>query len=297
MFREYGSYAKGLLIRQGVPKEHADDAVQDVFERLIARGVREKYEPDHTVDHQGEAKRCTFRAYFSGIVALYARGIRERHQANARRELFLFDMPGDDGGTVHWAEALAGKWMDDYPSLSDDEFVDRIRTWLALQPPEARWVPATGERETGGADLLVLFDALADEAAGPQRTAKAKAAMAALRTTLKATGAAPPPETDWEIGGVTLTPESLNEAVRLLEASASIMVLAPLQAAGHPLGSAPDARWYHPFSEAEREAFPHLEIDPNTHRRPAGHVKIAVLHRMRRMLAEAAAEAAAVPAA
>jgi hypothetical protein len=288
MAREYWEYAKGLLIRCGVARDAADDATQDVFAKIIQRGMRSKYDPDHTVEHQGTVKRCTFKAYFSGIVALYARGIREANQARAKREVFLFDMPDpDDGGTPAWAEALAGKWLDDYPSLADSEFVDRIRTWLALQPPEARWVPATGERELGGSDLLALFDDLAAETAGPRRSRKAKQAWAALQASLRAAGGRAAPDASWDIGGVSVSPESLNEAVRVLEASSSIMVHAPLRAAGHPLADAPDRRWYHEFSAEERILFPELEIDPSTHKRPAGHVKIAVLHRMRRMLAEA----------
>jgi len=271
MYQRYWKHVRGLLVKQGVPSVHADDAAQDVFAALIRRKVREKYDPQHTVEHQNGVKRCTFQAYLLGITALYARGIREKHGTNARREKFLFDLPGNDA----WAELLTGTWMDDYPSLSEAGLTARLRTWLALQPPAP----------PGETDLLALFDELACEARKPSK--QEKAALAQLPW---ASVEAVPDSSlalTWDIGGLAVTPEQVHAAVLVLEADKSIMVLGPLQRAGHPLGDAPGKRWYHPFSKEEIKAFPDIAIDPQTHRKPAGHVKIAVLHRLRRMLEEA----------
>jgi len=270
MFRLYWKRVRGLLVKQGVPPVHADDAAQDVFAALVRRKVREMYEPGHTVTHQNGTKRCTFQAFLLGVAARYARGIREKYATRAQRERFLFDLPDNP----EWAELLAGFSTDAYPSEEGPDCYARMRAWLALQPPAQ-----PGER-----DLLELFDELASEARKPGK--KEKEIFSQLWAELE-----PIPdaslEISWNIGGLTVTPEQVHAAVLVLQADKSIMVLGPLQRAGHPLGDAPDKRWYHPFSKEEIKAHPELAIDPQTHRKPAGHVKIAVLHRLRRMLEEA----------
>ena len=271
MATQYWEYAKGLLIRQGVSYQHADDATQDVFTRLIERGVRSMYKPDHTVEHQGIVKRCTFRAFLAGQVALYARGIREKNQGLAKREVFLFDQPSE--GNTSWAEILAGPWMDDYPSLDDPEFTGRIRAWLALSPPAGPGEPS----------LLELFDELAAESRKPGRKE-----LQRFRAALGQVPQGQAPEVSWEVGGITLSAAQVHQAIDILEFAKGIMVAQPLASARHPLAQAAGG-WYHPFSKEELRAFPEIAVDSRTHRKPAGHVKTAVIHRLRRMLAEAGA--------
>lgn len=286
----YWQYVFGLFQKLGVTRD-TEDSVQDFFEKMHKRNVLAMYDPEHTVTHQGKPVKCSFRALLAGQAALYARNYRERQEARDRREVLASADQAEDG--PGWAAALAGTWMDDYPSLADDSAaLSRIRTWLALQPPAAPAEP----------DLLALFDELVREAesgevspasAGKALGISAKAAragMAELQAALDRRHE-PPPQVSWTVGGVPLTPELVREAICVLESSSSIMVLQPLRKAGHPLAGA-EAGWYHPFSAEERKAYPHLEIDPNTHKKPAGHVKLAVVHRLRRMLSEAASSAA-----
>lgn len=277
MYELYGDYTRKLLIRQGVQPAHAEDAVQDVFTHLIRRNVRGMYEPQHLATHGGKQVRCAFRTFLTRQVILYSRGIREKNQKLAGRELCVLDEPGESGNS--WAEALAGPWMDDSADLDDDELVTRMRAWLALQPPSGPASP----------DLLSLFDGLVAETRDgtplqlpPGRRA---AGLKQLRIALEGSRSAPVPQASWEIGGVSLSPQDVQQAIKVLEAARGIMVAAPLERAGHPLAKAAKA-WYHPFSAEERKQFPALEIDPQTHKKPAGHVKIAVLHRFRRMLTE-----------
>ena len=63
----------------------------------------------------------------------------------------------------------------------------------------------------------------------------------------------------------------------------------PLDRAEHVLSRAAKD-WYHAFSKQERERFPELEVDPQTHKKPAGHVKLAVIRRLQRMLDEGGPE-------
>ncbi len=273
----YQDYARKLLISNGVAPQHAEDATQEVLTHLIRRNVRGMYKPEHTAAHGGKQVRCSFRTFLSAQVILYARGIREKNTKQASRELFLLDEPDDSGHT--WAEALAGTWAEDYTELGDGELVTRMRAWLALQPPASPASP----------DLLALFDGLAEESRSgtplEMTPSKRAAGVQQLRDALAGTRAADPPAASWDIGGVTLAPVDVRAAIAVLEAAKGIMVAGPLERAGHPLAQAAKG-WYHPFSKEERALFPELEIDPNTHKKPAGHVKLAVLHRLRRMLTE-----------
>ena len=89
------------------------------------------------------------------------------------------------------------------------------------------------------------------------------------------------------VGGVALTLDEVAAALKILREAKGIMVRQPLARAGHPLARA-EAGWYHEFSRlSEIRKFPALAVDPGTHRKPAGHVKEAVMHRLERILAEA----------
>jgi len=155
-------------------------------------------------------------------------------------------------------------------------------------------------------DLLALFDELLRQvresgevtsAAIQDRfqiaTATASAWLARLRQIMSGAGELPPPEKH-VIGGVVLTLADIQSAISALSAAKGIMVAQPLKRAGHPLASA-EKGWYHTFSREERKQFPELEVDPQTHKQPADHVKRAVIHRLQRMLGAAAAEAPAPP--
>ena len=277
MYARYGDYTRKLLIRQGVQPAHAEDAVQDVFTHLIRRNVRGMYEPEHLATHGGKKVRCAFRTFLTRQVILYARGIREKNQKLAGRELCVLDAPGESGNS--WAESLAGSWLDDYSSLDDGELIDRMRAWLALQPPSGPASP----------DLVSLFEGLVEETRDgtPLQLSPGRrsAGLKQLRTALERSRNAPVPQASWEIGGITLSVQDVQQAIVVLEQARGIMVAAPLERAEHPLAKAVKG-WYHLFSAEERKQFPELEVDPQTHRKPAGHVKLAVLHRLRRMLTE-----------
>jgi hypothetical protein len=275
MCEQYLDYVRKILIRSGIAPASAQDATQEVFTHLIRRNVRGMYKPEYVAQHGEKAVRSSFRTFLTAQVLLYARGIREKHQRIAGRELCVLDTPGDRS----WAEALAGTWMDDYAGLEDSELLSRMRVWLALQPPTA----------PGEQDLLALFDGLAAESRDGRRLqlspAKRKAALSSLREALEGAQGAPLPEVSFHVHGVTLSPADVHTAIQVLEAAKGIMVAGPLERASHPLARAAKG-WYHPFSREEIAGFPELKTDPQTHRKPAGHVKLAVLHRLRRMLAE-----------
>jgi hypothetical protein len=106
-----------------------------------------------------------------------------------------------------------------------------------------------------------------------------------LREVLGSARAAALPEVSFSVHGVQLGAADVRTAIQVLESAKGIMVAGPLERSGHPLAGAAKG-WYHPFSREEIAAFPELRVDPQTHSKPAGHVKLAVLHRLHRMLAE-----------
>ena len=288
LWRDWGPYMRGLVAKQpGIPPQAVDDVLANIVTRLLERDVLSMYDPAKTVTYKGRVIRVTFKAFLSSIVVRYVKGQRDKLGRQSRREALIMDRPQDQTGTT-WAELFGGSWFDDYSHLDAQEFIDRMRAYLAMAPaPE-------GEQF----DLVELFDELVlqvqahgavhmpelKEHLGVTQTV-AKARLGVLREVLSGTVAeAPPPS--WEVGGVTLGPVEVREAIAVLEGATGIMVRQPLAKAGHPLKDAAKG-WYHAFSKEEVKLFPSIAIDPQTHRKPAGHVKVAVLHRLHRMLAEA----------
>lgn len=287
LWREYGAYMRRLVVRGGIPDQEADDVLSNIVTRLLARNVLDMYDPAKTVTYGGREIHVTFKAFLSSIVMTYVKGQRDKLGRLGKRELLIADKPQDDTGTT-WAELFAGAWFDDYSHLDTQQFIDRMRAYLAMVPPT--------DTSFG---LLDLFDELVREVRQDgEASVKAvrehfgvpasvvKARMGTLQATLKGAPEAPPPS--WEVHGVTVGPLEVRAAIECLEGAKGIMVAQPFQRAGHPFKDCPKG-WYHQFSDEEIASFPHIAIDPQTHRKPAGHVKVAVLHRLRRMLAEATA--------
>jgi len=274
-----------LVVRGGVPDQEADDVLGNIVARLIARKVLDMYDPGKVVTYGGRKIHVTFKAFLSGVVMRYVKGQRDKLGRTAKRELLIADKPQDDTGTT-WAELFAGSWFDDYSHLDAQQFISRMRAYLAMVPPI--------HAEVG---LLELFDELVREVQPDgEMSVKAvrehfgvpasvvKARMDTLQATLKGCPEAALPS--WDVYGVTAGPLEVRAAIEALESAKGIMVAQPLSKCGHPFSKCPKG-WYHQFSAEEIEAYPHIAIDPQTHRKPAGHVKAAVLHRLRRMLAEA----------
>ncbi len=294
LVQQYGPYMRRLIAKQNVPLQELDDVLHNILARLIERNVLDMYDPGKTVTYKGREIKVTFKAFLSSIVVQYAKGQRDKLGRQDKRELLIADRPQDESGTT-WAELFGGAWFDDYSHLDAQEFINRMRAYLAMVPPT----------ETVG--LLELFDELVREvrAAGEVSvaevkqhfsitTAAAKASLGELQAVLREAPEAPPPS--WEVHGVTLGAVEVHDAIAVLEAAKGIMVRQPLERAGHPLAGA-ERGWYHPFSKEEVKLFPEVAIDPQTHKKPAGHVKLAVLHRLHRMLAEASSSTVAPEAA
>jgi hypothetical protein len=281
---------RGLVIRLGVPPQEAPDVVSNILVNLMQADAIGQYKPDFISPHT--ARPVTFRAFLSQKVALYVRGERDRLQRRGQRETLVGDATLEGGES--WLDVFGGQWFDDLSGLDEQEFLDRMRTHLALREP-----PAPGDP-----DLLDLFDDLVREvretgtftrAGLCRRLGLPEATARRLVRTLRAeasevldpghrTVARPQ---NWVIGGVRVGIPEVKSAIAVLEAARGIMVAQPLRSAGHPLAAAAKG-WYHDFSRQEIKDYPAVAVDPQTHRKPAGHVKLAVLHRLRRMLAEVA---------
>lgn len=296
LVRQYLSYVTGLVRKLGIPAQDVDDVAQHIMIAELQAGVRVMYNPQYTVKHGGQVKRVSFRSFLSHRVSLRVRGQRDAINRRNRREPLLCDNPVDESGTT-WVELFGGSahW-DSYPDLDTAEFISRMRDYLAT-------VPRISAEDS--CDLVALFDELVRQvhetgevtAEGVQERfgvpdVVADAWLARLRQTMAGVGDTELPRPEpCVIGGVTLSLADIRSAIEILRSSKGIMVRQPLDRAGHPLAKCAPPDWYHEFSLAERRQFPELEMDPQTHKKPAGHVKLAVIHRLERMLGIGMADA------
>jgi DNA-directed RNA polymerase specialized sigma24 family protein len=291
--RNYYDLIIGMIRKAGIPDQDADDAAQYILERLARTDVIGQFDPEHVTVHQGKPVKTRFSTFLGAKVLLYCRGERGRVYRRNSHELQILDAPEDGSGL---GELLGtGAACDDYSGLDAAEFIARMRGHLAAVPPRSR-------RDT--CDLVALFDEIVAEVsagggftyAGIQARfgisgTTAGAWLARLRQALSCATGRPLAV----IGGVALTREQVAAAVTALREAPGIMVAQPLKKAGHPLAQAAKG-WYHEFSAAEIRKFPALAVEPGTHRKPAGHVKTAVIHRLERILSEAGVRPLEIPA-
>lgn len=288
LVKQYRDLIRRLVIKRGVPAQDADDATQFILTRMIERNVLGMYDPS----------KGTFRNFVCAQASVYANGQRDKVLRKATRELLIADSPvdGEDGGTS-WADTFGGlAACDDYSYIDAEEWVTRMRAHLASIPPRSL---------DDACDLVAVFDELLREihvhgqysrdelcARFSIGATTAAAWITRLREIMAGAGdGLPSVPVQHEVGGVVLTLADIRSAIKILREARGIMVRQPLAKAGHPLGSAPDVRWYHPFSKAERKAYPDaVEVDPQTHQAPADHVKRAVIHGLERMLGIALAD-------
>jgi hypothetical protein len=296
----YLDYVAKIVQRFGIDSQDAEDVAQDIMQAEWQAknaagevvGILALYDENYTAEHQGQKMKVTFRTFLTSRVRLRCRGKRDTLNRRASRELLLCDTVTDTRGN-RWIDLFGGAEWDDYSEIETREYVARIRAYLATVPPRS------------GADLcdlLALFDELylevleygeVSSARVQQRfgigDATAAAWIGRLQQIMSGAGELPVPATH-VIEGVTLKLTDLRSALDILRADKSIMVKQPLARANHPLSKAPEG-WYHKFSKEEIKAYPELRIDPQTHKKPAGHVKLAVIHRLERMLGIGMAEA------
>jgi hypothetical protein len=288
LVRHYYDFILGMVRKQGIPDQEAEDAVQYILGQLGKTGAIGQFDPAHVTEHQGRLVRTRFSTFLGAKVILYCRGERGRLSRRAGHELLILDRPedGDDGTGLPVLLGSLGAACDDYSSLEAEEFVTRMRAHLASVPPRSA-------RDT--CDLAALFDELVHEVsetggftyAGIQARfgisgTTAGAWLSRLRTVLRCALGRPAVT----VGGVSLTMDEAASALKVLREAKGVMVRQPLERAGHPLAGA-ERGWYHSFAREEIRRFPGLAAIPGTHRKPAGHVKEAVMHRFERILAEA----------
>lgn len=288
-YRKDGPYVYAL-VRKLLGAEYqkdAEDAAADIMERLL---VSRNASGENALGQYSPAflsprtkKPVTWRAFLAGKVALYVRGKREQVSRRNGRELLLCDTSVGDTD-VRWVEMFGGQVWDDYPSLGDTEFIDRMRDYLATVPDE--WE---------GPSLFSTFNELVDLLKSGERLtalqarlgasrASTNAAMDRIRSVLKDAMDAPPlPK--FEVCGVLLSASEVREAADLLKAAKGNHVHRAL--AAHRLQLEGPRKWYLAFAAEERQLFPDVRTDPKTHRQPADHVKRAVIHRLERILTEA----------
>ena len=291
LWRDYRPLCRHIVSRSHIPFQDVDDVTNNIMTRLIESDIIGMFDPDYYIEHGGKVIAAKFRSFFTAQVQLRVKGQRDKLGRLGSHETLLCDQPVTAEG-VSWIEMFGGQWWDDYSDLDADEFLSRMRTWLAFVPPRS---------DQDRCDLLALFDEVTGEARAEGRIdyariqdrfgigyTTARGWVARLRELLSAARESLPPVSAFEISGVPLTALQLRSAINILRSCMSTAVRQPLAKAGHPLASAADPRWYHPFSQEEIAEFPDLKTPRGTKQKHFGHVKTAVLHRLERMLAEVA---------
>jgi hypothetical protein len=284
-----GGFVFGLvrkLLGPNVGAQDAEDAAAEIFERLLVaendqgQNILAQYSAGYTSARTG--KPVTWRGFLSGKVALYVRGKRESISRRNGREILLCDAEMGDGGE-RWVELFGGEIWDDYPSLTDAEFTDRMRDYLATVPDA--W--------DGPGSLFAVFNEIieriksgekATQVAGLSRKDTARA-LARIREVLAEVGTKPAPA-PISVCGVVLSPAEARDALDRLRGASGNHVHRAL--AGHRLMAEGEKGWYHEFSRAELKAFPECAVDSREGKiggAGAGHVKEAVMHGLARMLA------------
>lgn len=277
----------------------AQDAAADIFERLLvarnAQGqtILEQYSAGYISPRTG--KPVTWRAFLAGKLSLYIRGKRESIARREGREMLICDSAVGDGGEK-WVELFGGQVWDEYPSLTDEEFTQRMRDYLATLPDT--W-EGPGSLYEVFSEILerIQYGEKATQVAGLSRKETALA-LARIREMLDDALAQPPVIID--VCGVKLSPSEAREALDRLKAATGNHVHRAL--AGHRLmteGGTGKNAWYHAFARAELAAFPEAAVESwegKVGGAGNGHVKAAVIHGLSRMLLAAGVAEAEPPA-
>lgn len=288
LFSRDGTYIRKLVRQHLGPVasgEDVEDTVQYICEKIYARDVLGMYDPE---DPSGAA----WYTFLGRQVILYCRGQREDIGKRAKREPAQVDAPAGDG-QVRWVDLYGpGEW-DDYPVLDDDELVARLRAYLETVPDS--WQPS------GQVKLTDLFESVIETVRGGEKVnaaslglspSAARAGLTALRRALQPVCRRPIVLPAFAGGTFTVTREQVTAAIEVLESSKKgTAVRQPLARAGSPLA----AMDYHAVAVAERAHYAKLKGEGGSRHDHVGHVKPAVLHRLRRLLAEDFAPPVAEP--
>jgi hypothetical protein len=276
----------------------AQDAAADIFERLLvarnAQGqtILEQYSAGYISARTGQS--VTWRAFLAGKLSLYIRGKRESIARRDGREILLCDSVSGDGGEK-WVELFGGQVWDSYPSLTDEEFTQRMRDYLAVMPDS--W-EGPGSLYAVFSEVLerVQSGAKATQVSGLSRKETAQA-LARIRGMLDDALAWQSAVID--VCGVLLSPSEAREALDRLRQATGNHVHRAL--AGHRLmteGGTGKNAWYHTFSRAELAMFPGAAVESWEGKIGGagnGHVKAAVIHGLTRLLLAAGVPEQASP--
>jgi hypothetical protein len=284
LWRDYYGLALSIVRNMGVAAQESEDVASTIMTKLIESDIISMYRPDKVSEHTGS--NVSFRSFLAANVSIRVRGQRDRLARLAGHEALICDSRTDEGTT--WVELFGGSWWDDHSYLDAAEFVARMRTWLALQPPRS---------DLDRCDLVRLFDEMVREIEAGGKVSypdiqerfgvgytTARTYVARVRQAILDGQERGAITMTWTIGGVVLGITEVREAVTILRSKLSTNVLLPLRHHNHPLGACGD--WYHEFAAQETELYPELAKPKGSRQKHFGKVKGAVIHRLERMLAE-----------
>lgn len=148
-YRTHRQYVRAIGVRAGVPREHLDDVVSEVFARIWEINMLSSYDP----------RRAPFSQWVGAYVGLKMLGQRDRVLSRRREIPFglnlehLLPPAGDDwtevAETITDLHAAAKRWRGAEPTI--------YATWQAVRACVQR---------TGGLAVVDLADTMASSATG-----------------------------------------------------------------------------------------------------------------------------------
>jgi hypothetical protein len=282
----------------GIRAQLADveDGVQYILQQFYKNDVIAQYDPQTISGYNG--RPVTFAAFIKAKIALYCRGLRQNLERLARQQPLMVDAPAQEGSEARWIDLLAGR-CDDYPSISDNALLDRLRAGLAKCPAQAGMplvplfdamttrfaagqpmTPASMRRELGATDNEQVEDWMAQLRTALHEVATTLHVRAPELAAVK-TGRHVPVH---EVGGMLLTGAEVRAAVAALKNSRGNRVLPAFTDAGHPLAAA-GKTWYLDFAARVMEEYPETRTARGGHF-PGGHfgrVKAALIYGLEQM--------------
>lgn len=170
-FRIYYPYTVNFVAQLGIDDNNKEDVAAEICTRFIERGSLEKFDPEMNFYYRDELRPARFRSYYSRSIEMYARGMRDKQQKLARRELQICDVtqtptdrPGSNAVDVQsggkssqasYGELLAQPHQDHadgvLDAMTEEAEAVAVRRRLAEIPPRS-----AHDR----CDLVAVYDAV-----------------------------------------------------------------------------------------------------------------------------------------
>lgn len=153
LFTTYYTYVVCLVRKMGIDSEHSEDVASEILLRFYERDFLAKFDPTLVFEYEGQKRPARFKSFLTRFVMVYVRGMWDKQQRIADRELMVIDAPNSEGDTSSWLDVfgatLPSHEQDVLNRLDEENVVRWLRHYLAC-------VPRRSNQDS--CDLVMLFD-------------------------------------------------------------------------------------------------------------------------------------------